>query len=114
VLATPREVIRGLITYTDWWQPATASVFEVGAARRSSNGSDGIRPGLLETLDERSELIRRMALLSDRERRVLFLWYLRQLEVAEIAREIRVSRRTCFRIRSRAVQALVEAAEPAA
>jgi DNA-directed RNA polymerase specialized sigma subunit len=114
MLSTPRAVIRGLITYTDWWQPVTSSVFEVGAARRRSGDGDGIRPGLLDTLDERSELIRRMSLLSDRERRVLFLWYLRQLEVADIAREVRVSRRTCFRIRAQAIRRLVDAGRPAA
>jgi DNA-directed RNA polymerase specialized sigma subunit len=107
-------VIWALLTYTDWWQPATGSILQVGAARRDSSAGDGIRPGLLETLDGRTELCRRMAFLSERERHVLFLWYVRQLAAHEIARELHISRRQCFRIRSKAVQALIDEEEPAA
>lgn len=114
MFASTNDVIRALLTYTDWWQPATGSIIEVGAARRDSSAGDGIRPGLLETLDGRTELCRRMMLLSDRERHVLFLWYVRQLPAHEIAREVRISRRQCFRIRSKAVQALTDETEDAA
>jgi DNA-directed RNA polymerase specialized sigma subunit len=47
-----------------------------------------------------------MGELSDRERCVLFLWYVRQLSAQEIAKELRISRRQCFRIRSAALRAL--------
>jgi DNA-directed RNA polymerase specialized sigma24 family protein len=110
VLASPDEVVRALLTYTDWWQPATASVIPVRAARGAEG--DGIRPGLLEHLDERTELCRRMALLEPRDRELLFLWYVRQLPVEDIAREIRRSARQCFRLRARAIRLLVEAGEP--
>jgi DNA-directed RNA polymerase specialized sigma24 family protein len=99
-------LIATLIRYTDPWQPATSSFYEVGAARRGPSHSDGMRPGLLETLDDRTELCRRMGELSERERRVLFLWYVRQLSAQEIAKELRISRRQCFRIRSAALRAL--------
>ncbi len=99
-------LIATLIRYTDHWQPATASFYQVGAARRSPSHSDGIRPGLLETLDDRAELCRRMAELTERERHVLFLWYVRQLSALEIAKELLISRRQCFRIRSAALRAL--------
>jgi DNA-directed RNA polymerase specialized sigma subunit len=101
-----RALIATLIRYTDWWQPTTASVYQVGAARRDPSASDGLRPGLLETIDDRAELCRRMATLSDRERHVLFLWYVRQLAVPDIAKELRISRRQCFRIRSSALRTL--------
>jgi|SRR5262245_14801212 len=106
------EVIWGLITYTDWWQPFTGSVITVGAARRSSSIGDGIPTGLVSTLDRRSELCRRMASISDRDRHLLFLWYVRQLAVDEIAREIGLSRRQCFRRRAHALSTIVEAGEP--
>jgi hypothetical protein len=107
-LSDARQVVRALLTYTDWWQPATASVIPVGGARRDNGHGDGIRPGLLDTLDERSELCRRMSFLDDRERLVLFLWYVKQLEVRDIARAAHVSRRQCFRIRARAIRSLVD------
>lgn len=111
---TNYEVIRGLITYTDWWQPYTAYLIPVGAARRASTPTDGIRPGLLDTLDERAELCRRMRFVGDRQRLVLFLWYVQQLPVEDIARAVGVSRRHCFRLRASAVRKIVELGDEAA
>jgi DNA-directed RNA polymerase specialized sigma24 family protein len=110
-LAHPAGVIRALIRYTDWWQPGTSSIIEVGAARRNASPSEGIPLGLLGTLDERTELCRRMQLVSESERSLLFLWYLRQLSVEEIAEELRISRRQCFRRRARAIRRIVELGE---
>jgi hypothetical protein len=110
MLTTHDDVIRALLRYTDWWQPSTSSVFRVG--RRSGYASDGIRGGLLDTLPEREELSRRMSFLGDRDRRVLYLWYLRQLPVQDIARELKIGRRQCFRLRSNAVNTLVELGDP--
>jgi DNA-directed RNA polymerase specialized sigma subunit len=115
MFASTDEVIRALLTYTDWWQPSTGSILQVGNARRDANAGDGLRPGLVETLEGRTELCRRMEFLAERERHVLFLWYVRQLAAHEIARELRISRRQCFRLRSRAVQALTDdSVDPAA
>jgi DNA-directed RNA polymerase specialized sigma24 family protein len=111
-LAHPAGVITALLRYTDWWQPGTSSVIQVGPARRNSSHSDGIPLGLLGTLDERTELCRRMQQLSEAERNVLFLWYVRQLAVEDIARELRISRRHCFRRRASAVRKIVELGEP--
>ena len=104
MLETRESVIRALITYTDWWQPATASVFRV--ARRDGQAGDGIPPGLLDTLDERTELCRRMRPLADRDRELLYLWYLRQLPVDDIAQTLHISRRQCFRRRASAIRCL--------
>ena len=113
VLRTPDEVVRALLTYTDWWQPNTTSVMQVGAMRRSGKGfTDGIPPGLLSTIDVRTELGRRMSLLGERARTVLFLWYVRQLAVSDIAKVIGTSRRHCFRLRASAVRTLVDLGEP--
>ncbi|HXF56621.1 MAG TPA: sigma factor-like helix-turn-helix DNA-binding protein [Actinomycetota bacterium] len=109
-LSSPQDIVQALLRYTDWWQPFTTSVLEVAAARKGYAG-DGIRPGLLETLDERTELQRRMQRIGERDRHILFLWYVKQLEVREIARILGISRRQCFRIRARAIRQLVEAGE---
>jgi DNA-directed RNA polymerase specialized sigma subunit len=111
VLLTARDVIWCLITYTDWWQPATASVYQVGSANRDRNLSEGFRSGLLDHLDERSELRQRMELIEDRDRLLLVLWYVEQLSVEDISRRLRISRRQCFRRRSKAIRTLVEAGE---
>src|SRR5688572_9277211 len=102
MLASSADVIRCLIMYTDWWQPSTSSILQVGVARRGEGPGDGLHPGVIETLDERTELLRRVARIEERERRILFLWYVAQLGVAEIARATGVSVRQCHRLRGRA------------
>jgi len=72
-----------------------------------------MRPGLLETLDERTELCRRMQLLEDRDREVLILWYVMQLEARDIAKALHISRRQCFRRRAAAIRKLVDLDEDA-
>lgn len=112
MLHTPREVIRCLVTYTDWWQPATTSILQVGASRRDNAASDGFRAGVLDTLDERAELARRTQQLEDRERRLLFLWYVRELPVRDIARAVGVSRRHCFRLRAETIRNIIRLGDP--
>jgi hypothetical protein len=104
VLRTPDAIIRALVTYTDWWQPITGSVVRTG--RRDGFATDGIHPGLLDSLDVRGELCRRMQWIEDRDRELLYLWYVRQLEARDIARQLRISRRQCFRRRAAAIRVL--------
>ncbi len=108
ILDSASDVVRGLITYTDWWQPTSSSVLLVGAARRSSEMADGIGTGLLDRLDERSELRRRMQHLSEPDRRLLYLWYVVQEPATSIARTLGISRRQCFRRRASAIKRIVE------
>ena len=112
MLTSTGDVIRSLVTYTDWWQPSSTSLLQIGAARRSTDIPEGFRAGLLENLPDRIELSRRMRRVSDRDRRLLFLWYVQQLEVADIAKEVGLSRRQCFRRRARAIRALLDEAAP--
>jgi DNA-directed RNA polymerase specialized sigma24 family protein len=113
-LTSPRDVILALVTYTDWWQPASTSVMQVGPARRGQGSQDGLPAGLVGSLDVRSELARRMQHLSERERALLFHWYVRQLPVSEVAGALDVSRRHCFRLRVGAIRKLVELGDVAA
>jgi DNA-directed RNA polymerase specialized sigma24 family protein len=109
-LDTPHQVIRCLITYTDWWQPDTSSVLQVGSSR--SQNSEGFRQGLIDTLDERWEICRRMEHLGPPDRHLLFLWFVEQRPTEEIARALGISRRQCFRRKARAIRMLVRLGEP--
>lgn len=111
LLTSYGEVIRALLTYTDWWQPATGSLLQVGAARRAAD-LDGFHTALLERLDERTELCHRTAQLEERDRKILFLWYVKQATVEEIARAMRLSPRQCFRRRGAAIRRIVELGLP--
>ena len=110
VLSGASDIIRCLVTYTDWWQPSSSSLYRI-AGTGDRNHGDGLRGGLLDHLDERSELCRRMTELDDRDRRLLVLWYVKELPVEEIAPLLGISRRQVFRRRARAVRKLVEAGD---
>jgi DNA-directed RNA polymerase specialized sigma24 family protein len=112
LLPSPSHVAWALITYTDWWQPSTSSVYRIGG--RGRRLAEGINPRVLDGLALRSELCRRMDALDERDRHLLFLWYVRQLAVDDIARELGISRRQCFRLRARAIRTLVDPEAPAA
>jgi len=110
VLSSRTDIVRCLVTYTDWWQPATSSVYHVTGTRDRDLG-DGLRPGLLDHLDERAELCRRMEQVEERDRHLLVLWYVEQLPVDEIAPILGISRRQCFRRRSQTLRSIAEADE---
>ena len=112
MLSSPDQVIHWLVTYTDWWQPSTTSVMQVGNARRDQSAQDGMRAGLLETLDVREELRRRVCQLAEMDRHLLLLWYVHQVPTEDIVATLGISRRQCFRRRARAVRRIVELGEP--
>ena len=112
LLTSPDEVARCLVMYTDWWQPFTSSVLQVGGARRKGSDTIDFRGGLLETLDERTELARRVCLLREPDRHLLLMWYVQQLPTEDIADMLGISIRQCFRRRARAVRKIVELGEP--
>ena len=99
MLCTPSEVIRCLVTYTDWWQPSTASVLQVGAARRSSETGDGLHPGVLDSLDERTELCRRVTQLDDRSQPARHRRRPRNLRCGEVGADESVGHRDEQRLR---------------
>jgi DNA-directed RNA polymerase specialized sigma subunit len=109
VLTTRNDVIRALVTYTDWWQTSSSSVIQVGFQRsKDAHHGDGMPTGLLERMDERTDLCRRMKDVNERDRAILFLWYVRQLAVDDIARAVGISRRHCFRRKAAALAAIVD------
>lgn len=112
MLASPSEVVWALVTYTDWWQPNTASVYQI-ANRAPSFAADGMPGHLLDSLPVRDELCRRMRFVDEADRFLLYLWYVRQLSANRIARELSISRRQCFRRRAAAIRRIVELGEPA-
>jgi len=111
MLRTADQVVRSLVTFTDWWQPSTSSVLVVGSAKRDRNFPDGLRSGLLETLEIRTELCRRVMQLKEIDRHLLLLWYVDQVPTEEIASTLSISKRQCFRRRANAVRRIVELGE---
>jgi hypothetical protein len=112
LLDSPGQVVRSLLTYTDWCQPATTSVLQVAVARRRTGHFDGFRGGFLETLDERAELSFRVSQLQGRDREILFFWYVAQLPLDDISKRVGISARQCYRRRGKAIRTIVELGEP--
>ena len=112
LFATPAGVISMLRRYREVFDPRTTSLLLV--SRQGFDPSQGpFRAGFVSRLDEREELRRRMAdRLAERERKLLFLWYVVELRPGDVARTIRVSRVHCYRLRNDALAALCDGEAP--
>lgn len=110
ILSTTHGVARSLSTFPDFMQPSTGSVVKFSGVRRKDHG-DGLRYEVVEFIDLRTELARRVSFLDARDRELLFMWYVRQLHVDDIATELGISRRQCFRRRVSALRAVADVDE---
>jgi hypothetical protein len=106
MLATYPSVERALSHYTDCFQPRTGSVTTLGGGKGSGSGNP-FHPSLLEGLEERTELRRRMAWLDGEEAVVLVRWYVEGAKPEVIAKSLGRSLRHVYRRRSSAIEALV-------
>lgn len=105
---TRQDLIRCLVTFADWWQPTTTSVLSMRSVPTPRDPSrDPFQPGLLDRIEERAELHRRLAHLEPRDREILFHFYVSSLPASEVAERTGLSIRQCFRRRNRALDELL-------
>jgi DNA-directed RNA polymerase specialized sigma24 family protein len=100
------SVERALGRYTDAFQPCSGSISAVPSAR-SGGDRFPFHPALLDGLEERAELRRRMAWLPEGEARVLIRWYIEGAHPDAIARDLGCSVRHVYRRRAAAIERLV-------
>ena len=96
-------VVRALKCYRDFYSPKTSSVMTPGTGRIDVD-ADPFRRGFLNALEDRTELLKRLAVLDERERAVVTLWYVADMPVREICERLAVSRSSCYRLRDRALE----------
>ena len=108
MLETPLAVAVALRNYGEVFDPRTGSVIGVSRGAWDWSG-DPFRSGFLGAVEERAELVRRMmGRLQPRERLLLVLWYVSDLQPTVIARQLQVSRVHCYRLRDKALRALCD------
>jgi len=110
VLDTPAEVIRALKRCREAYDAASGSLLVVGRNGRDPH-RDPFRRGFLEHLEERTELLRRMHGLDERDYWILIYWFVEDCSAVEIARWLRVSRVHCYRLRRAALECVVAMGE---
>jgi DNA-directed RNA polymerase specialized sigma24 family protein len=106
MLASYASVERALTHYTDRLQPRTGSVTSPGGGKGSA-GRNPFHPALLERLEERTELRRRIAWLAPEEAVVLLRWYVEGAKPDRIARDLGRSLRYVYRRRAAGLDTLV-------
>ena len=104
------DLVRALARYGDEAGPRTGSVMFVGGAPPRSR--DPFHPGVIAGLEERAELARRLRRLSDRDRLLVFLWYVEGWPAPQIAEHLGISRVHCYRVRDRALGAMLDEPKP--
>lgn len=108
MLDTFDAVERALRHYTDAVQVRSSSIMSTGG----TGGGDRFpfHPSLLDGVEERAELGRRMRWLEPEERAVLVGWYVEALSASALARRLGRSVRHVYRLRRNAIDYLVSMA----
>jgi len=107
VFTQPADVVAALRRFRTYYDPKTASFLLVGRGG-SDPHSDPFRGDFLQTIDERHELLRRLATLEPRARRLLILWHVEGIPVASIARKLCMSRVHCYRVQRTALSKMLD------
>ena len=106
---TQAQIIEALRLLSAHYDPRTSSLLRIQNKHRDAHPML-FRPGFLSTLEERREVIRRLRLLDERGRTLLVLWFVEGRPVAHIARWLGISRVHCYRLKERALQAMLDGA----
>jgi hypothetical protein len=108
VFETTGNVVWALKRYQDVFDPKSGSII-IPVKGRSEHTSEPFKPGFLEGIDRRDELLYRMRTrLDNRERMLLVLWYIADLKPGEVARKLGISRMHTYRLKKKALWALVD------
>lgn len=105
MLDTVGGVVTALKTFRDYGSPKSSSVIGFGRGNIDID-ADPFRRGFLAALETRTELLKRLATLDERERAVVTLWYVADLPVREICERMKLSRSHAYRIRDRALETM--------
>lgn len=109
MLTTTGEVVGALKAFGDFYHPKTNSILIASGSPRDPHG-DPFRRGFIDSLEIRTELLRRLATLEERDRNLVMLWYVSEVPVRDLCARMGVSRATLYRLRDRALQQMTEAA----
>jgi DNA-directed RNA polymerase specialized sigma24 family protein len=101
------DVIRAFGRCRDLDEPRSGSIVHRISSTGGDRSGDPFHPWLLAGLEERAELADRLRRVGPRERRLLFLWYAEGQPVSAIAKTLGISRVHCYRLRDRAIQAML-------
>lgn len=105
---TTSDIVEALRRAKEPYDPQTTSLLLV---RRTSHDplSDPFRAGFLQWIEERHELSRLVGSLDERSKQLLLQWFVEDRPVAHIARELGISRVHCYRLKEKALNAMLEA-----
>lgn len=103
------DVVRALRGLYDRVETKSGSIVFVSRRTKRLNPQP---PGFgVAALDERARLIRNLRRLSERDRLLLFLWYVEEWPVVRVADHLGLSRVHCYRLRDKALDLLVDPVE---
>jgi DNA-directed RNA polymerase specialized sigma24 family protein len=109
-LNTHVEVVTALARYHDQTRNSSPSLLRIDRDRTRVAGPFGF--GFVSRVEEHAELVNKLRRLTPRERLLLLLWYTEQWPVTKIAERLGISRVHCYRVRDRALRAMLGEVEP--
>jgi RNA polymerase sigma factor (sigma-70 family) len=103
-LGSRADVLQALGWYHDVTRHDNPSLLRIDPDRK---GRGPFGSTFLARVEEHEELVRRLRRLPSRERLLLLLWYTEQWQVSRIAERLGISRMHCYRLRERALEAIL-------
>jgi DNA-directed RNA polymerase specialized sigma24 family protein len=104
---TTQDIADALCKAVGFYQASSTSLMRVRRQVRRPDAGP-FRAGFLTAIDERAELSRLLGSLDARSRTLLHLWFVEDQPVTGIARQLGISRVHCYRLRDKALRAMLD------
>ena len=104
---TPGEVINTLKTLNDYYCLKSNFIICPKHGKLDIKSREPFRPGFLDSIEIRKELIKRLNKLEEKEKTILLLFYTFGKPINYIERELHLSCRQCYRIKKKAIENII-------
>ena len=111
MLDTPGEVINVLKTLNDYYCLKSNFIIYPKSNKTDIRNREPFRPGFLNSIEKRSELLKRLNKLNKNEKNILLLFYTFCKSITYIEHALCLSCRHCYRVKKKALQNIISMGE---
>ncbi len=102
------KIIKLLQILNDYYHIRSNSIVTIGSSRKNFHQYSPFRKGFLSSIDERTEIIKRLNRLEGRKKYILLRYYTFSKPISEISNQLKISQRHFYRLKKDALNQLTE------
>ncbi|HEX9775527.1 MAG TPA: DUF1492 domain-containing protein [Actinomycetota bacterium] len=103
---TAGQVVKALKAFRDYYHPKASGIV-LRSGKASGVNAEPFGGGFLNSIEQRAQLMSRLAALGERERALLTMWYVMDQPVRHVCEALSVSRSQAYRLRDRALSEMI-------